>query len=298
MESIKVSVIIPVFNTAIYLFDALKSITDQTLSAIEIIAINDGSTDNSAAILAQYASIEPRLKIITFEHNKGVSMSRNAGIAAACGQYVYFFDSDDLLEKDCLEACYKKSVALNIDFLIFDGVSFQHDAFAHGPALHYNLTKHLNNEIYTGTELLDELNATKSYSCSVCLCFINRAYLSRTRLLFYPGILYEDVLFSLQLYMLAHSVSYIPLPYFRRRMRPNSTMTSQISQKTVNYRFVVCHELIAAKAKFTDSRNRKQINLQVRNMMNFLLKNIVKSKNMQLFVRNIFKIIGFYAKTL
>lgn len=298
MESIKVSVIIPVYNTAEYLYEALSSISKQTLREIEIIAINDGSSDDSASVLENFSLIENRLKIITFEKNKGVSISRNYGIAEAKGEYIYFFDSDDLLAENCLEACYKKSVEMNTDFLIFDGISFVHDGLNKGLGLNYQPTKYLTEEKYAGTALLSTLNAHKTYSCSVCLCFIKREYLHNIKLKFHPGILYEDVLFTIQLYMLANSVTYIKNDFFRRRIRPNSTMTAQVSQKTIDYRFVVCNELIKAKIQFTDSENRKQINIQAINMMNYLIKNLLKSANLKLLAHNALKIIKIYIKTL
>lgn len=298
MEPIKVSVIIPVYNTADYLFEALNSISKQTLREIEIIAINDGSSDNSASVLEDFSLLDNRLKIITFEQNKGVSISRNNGIAEAKGEYIYFFDSDDLLVENCLEACYKKSVEMNTDFLIFDGVSFVHDELNKGLNLNYQPTKHLTEEKYSGTALLSTLNAHKTYTCSVCLCFIKRDYLNNTKLKFHPGILYEDVLFTLQLYMLANSVTYIKNDYFWRRIRPNSTMTTQVSQKTIDYRFVVCNELIKVKRQFTDSENRNQINIQARNMMNYLIKNLLKSANIKLLAHNALQICHIYIKTL
>lgn len=298
MESIKVSVIIPVYNTAEYLFEALSSISNQSLRNIEIIAINDGSSDNSARVLEDFSLLDNRLKTITFKENKGVSISRNVGISEAKGEYIYFFDSDDLLVENCLEECYNKSVETDTDFLIFDGVSFAQDGLNNELGLNYQLTKALTKEKYSGTSLLSTLNAHKTYSCSVCLCFIKKAYLIKSKLEFYPGILYEDVLFTIQLYMLANSVTYIKNDFFRRRIRPNSTMTAKVTQKTINYRFVVCKELIKAKNRFTDSENRKQINIQVRNMMNYLIKNLLKSADIKLLAHNAFNIIKIYTKAL
>lgn len=298
MESIKVSVIIPVYNTAEYLFEALSSISNQSLREIEMIVINDGSSDNSAKVLADFSLLDNRLKTITFKENKGVSVSRNVGFSEAKGEYIYFFDSDDKLVENCLEECYNKSVEMNSDFLIFDGISFVHDGINKGPTLNYQLTKHLTKKSYTGTELLSILNAHKTYSCSVCLCFIKRAYLLKSKLEFYPGILYEDVLFTLQLYMLANSVTYIKNDFFRRRIRPNSTMTAEVTQKTINYRFVVCEELIKAKIRFTDPENRKQINIQTKNMMNYLVKNLIKSSEIKLLSKNIHKIIQIYINAI
>ena len=95
----KISVIIPVYNTSNYLRDAFNSILTQSLHDIEIIAINDGSTDNSLDVLRELQKIDSPIKIFTQE-NLGVSIARNKGIELATGKYIYFFDSDDILSRN------------------------------------------------------------------------------------------------------------------------------------------------------------------------------------------------------
>lgn len=92
----KLSVVVPVYNVSPYLDEALNSVENQTYKDMEIICINDGSTDNSLEILENHAKKDSRIKIINQE-NRGVSAARNAGIDVAGGKYVYFFDSDDIL---------------------------------------------------------------------------------------------------------------------------------------------------------------------------------------------------------
>lgn len=97
-----ISVIIPVYNVGTYLPRCLSSVQKQTFSNIEILCINDGSTDNSVEILKQYAAIDKRIKIFSQE-NKGLSFARNRGIEAAGGKYVFFLDADDYLHPQALE---------------------------------------------------------------------------------------------------------------------------------------------------------------------------------------------------
>lgn len=106
---IKVSVIIPIYNTEKYLKKCLDSVCNQTLKDIEIICINDCSTDNSLKILEEYAKVDNRIKIINFEKNKGVAIARNTGIKASRGEYIAFVDSDDYIELDFLEKLYSNS---------------------------------------------------------------------------------------------------------------------------------------------------------------------------------------------
>ena len=111
----KVSVIIPVYNAEGYLRGCLDSIVSQTLKDIEIICINDCSTDRSLSILKEYAQKDKRIKIIDFEVNKGVGIARNTGIDRACGKYIGFVDSDDFIDSDFYEKLYNKTKETDAD---------------------------------------------------------------------------------------------------------------------------------------------------------------------------------------
>ena len=111
----RVSVIIPVYNTEKFIEKCLDSVCNQTLSDIEIICINDASTDNSLEILKHYASQDNRIQIINFEENKGAAVARNTGIDAATGEYIGFVDSDDFVDLDFYEKLYDKAAVENAD---------------------------------------------------------------------------------------------------------------------------------------------------------------------------------------
>ena len=104
--SIKISVIVPVYNVGKYLSACLQSLVAQTLPEIEIIAVNDGSTDDSLSILQAFAKQHPCLRIIS-QKNQGVAAARKAGIAHACGQAVCFVDSDDAISPNYLEELWR-----------------------------------------------------------------------------------------------------------------------------------------------------------------------------------------------
>ena len=111
----KVSVIIPVYNTEKYLRKCLDSVCNQTLSDIEIICINDCSTDGSLSILREYAQKDNRFKVIDFKENQGAAIARNLGIDEACGEYIAFLDSDDFYNLDFLEKLYSITQKENAD---------------------------------------------------------------------------------------------------------------------------------------------------------------------------------------
>ncbi|MBQ9337122.1 MAG: glycosyltransferase [Lentisphaeria bacterium] len=115
----KVSILIPVYNTAKYLPKCMASVQNQTLKEIEIVAVNDASPDNAAELLAEYAAKDPRVKVVTHEKNGGILAARLSGIAAASGEYLIFLDADDFLDTDTARACYAKAKKTGADMIHF-----------------------------------------------------------------------------------------------------------------------------------------------------------------------------------
>ena len=122
---IKVSIIVPVYNTAQYLRRCLDSIISQTLEDIEIICVNDGSTDNSLDILQLYASKDKRIKIINKE-NEGLVSARKAGVSEAVGEYIGFVDSDDWIEKEMYGTLYCAASRDDADIVSTDYIQDGH----------------------------------------------------------------------------------------------------------------------------------------------------------------------------
>lgn len=116
---LKVSILIPVYNTAEYLPKCLESVMDQTLREIEIVAVNDASPDRAADVLAEYAKRDARIRIVTHEKNGGILAARLSGIAAATGEYVICLDADDTLDLDIARAAYEKAVSTGADMVHF-----------------------------------------------------------------------------------------------------------------------------------------------------------------------------------
>ena len=115
----KVSVIIPIYNTDAYLSEALDSICNQTLKELEIILINDGSTDKSQNIIEEYAVRDSRIQW-HIQPNQGQGVARNHGLQYATGEYIYFMDSDDILDTTALQQCYDACEQKKLDFVFFD----------------------------------------------------------------------------------------------------------------------------------------------------------------------------------
>ncbi len=114
---IKISIIIPVYNVEKYLRRCLDSLINQTLQDIEIICIDDCSTDNSLNILQEYAERDKRIRVITSEQNSGAAVARNRGLEIAQGEYLGFVDSDDAVDKSYYEELYKKAKEKDYDIV-------------------------------------------------------------------------------------------------------------------------------------------------------------------------------------
>lgn len=121
MKEIKVSVIVPIYNAEKYLEECIDSICNQTLKEIEILLVNDESTDGSLVILERYAKEDSRVRIIQNVHEgEGAASARNAGLKEAKGKYLSFLDSDDFFVQEMLEKAYNKAEKCNADIVMYD----------------------------------------------------------------------------------------------------------------------------------------------------------------------------------
>ena len=238
----KVSVIIPVYNTEQYVAKTIESILNQTLYDIEIILINDGSKDNSLSILEQYAGIDKRIRLIN-QDNKGLSVSRNIGIEAANGEYILFMDSDDLLDKNTLEQCYKKSKDNNLEFVFFDADAFSDDDIDLSKMYSYNRSGLFEDSVFNGKQLLKYQINNNLFRSSVCLMFFLRDFITKNKISFIPNILHEDEPFTFKCYYYAQRVGRIDNTFFKRRYRYNSIMTTAFNLKNLNSYFTVIKEI-------------------------------------------------------
>ena len=125
-----ISVVIPVYNTGRYLGRCLDSVVGQTYRDLEILCINDCSSDGSEAILRRYQDSDPRVRVISLTENHGVAFARNLGIDKARGDYIYFMDSDDWLDPDYLEEMYRHAVSTGQDVVVNRNWYYEYDDHA------------------------------------------------------------------------------------------------------------------------------------------------------------------------
>ena len=250
MSHPKVSVIIPVYNTENYLREAIESIMNQTLREIEILIVNDGSTDRSRFVINELAARDKRITVFNQE-NKGLSEARNRAIPHIAGEYVYFMDSDDFLESDCLEKCYKRCKEQQLDFVFFDAENKIEKEVNVSIQSYIRKGQLDESRIYVGQKLLEEQIHKNIFRSSVWLSFVRVDFMRMYFTRFYPGILHEDHLFTIPLYLFANRVGYIARTFFKHRIRSNSIMSKPFSMRNLRGYMVTVSEISACyKAQY------------------------------------------------
>ncbi len=232
MDKVKVSVIMPVYNTAAYLRQALDSICNQTLRELQIIVVDDGSTDPSPEIIREYASSDPRILALR-QVNQGQGAARNHGLQKVKGEFIYFMDSDDLLDTDCLQVCYDLAIKEQLDYVTFDAKALvEHQQQVHG--FDYDRSEAIDAQrVWDSRELLLHTLLNDSYRSSVCLFLMRTSVVQSHAIRFPEGIIHEDNAFVLQWMLSAQKARYLPRFFFHRRVRESSTMTQRFTMRNV-----------------------------------------------------------------
>ncbi|MDR0784852.1 MAG: glycosyltransferase [Treponema sp.] len=218
------SVIIPVYNVEKYLPSCLESVTFQTFEDIEIICVNDGSTDHSLSILEEYAAVDERFVIVNQE-NHGLAAARNAGAAAARGQYIIYVDSDDWIRETTAEILNKTIMKReNPDIVVFGTTPFPNEPRASD--WHYRV-------LTTPDEYLPSIDAetllAKPYlKIYIWRCCFKREFLTRNNISFDEKCKYgEDALFTFEAMPKASGVAVISDKLYQyRHFRQDSLMYS------------------------------------------------------------------------
>ena len=215
---IKVSVIVPVFNTEKYLEKCLNSLINQTLQDIEIICVNDGSTDKSADIIKKFANKDTRFKLINQE-NKKQGAARNTGMKIAKGEYIGFVDSDDWVDLEYYEKLYNAAKKYNADMALATNIRTGHGKDK----------KRLNiTEEKFVTTLQDKIDVCQQWKNE---CPTNKIYrhsiLKNNNIKWPEGVYCEDKLFTIKAVYYANSIVTVPdINYYYYR-NPNSTVNSK-----------------------------------------------------------------------
>ena len=233
---ISLSVIIPVYNTARWVGECLESILAQEAFDLEVICVDDGSTDNSLEILREYEKKDSRIIIITQE-NQGVSVARNAGIDAAHGRYIWFVDSDDTINPEMIRPVYRAVTDYNFPQVIcFSSYAKYGDEDYRGPR---NASKYLKKPIsrlmglHTGPDTLRILREEKGDWYYVWANLFRKDFLTYFQLRYLKNLYRnQDQEFMLRVYRDADSVLCIPEGVINHRIREGSNMDLLKSKAT------------------------------------------------------------------
>lgn len=237
-----VSVIVPVYNVDMFIEECLDSIVKQTYQELQIIVVDDGSTDESNQKVRLYLS-DSRVQFIE-QANAGLSGARNTGLEAASGKYVLFVDSDDYLALTAVEELVDLMRKNQTELIRFNGRAFLDGIDEPIEQNKYDFSHRLQEGArYTDNRF--EMNR-RTFAAPVYLYMVKREVIEQNNLSFYEGILHEDELFTTQIFLTSHSMVYANAFYYNRRYRKNSIMTDQSPERlkqTVNSYVIIFKEL-------------------------------------------------------
>ena len=238
MNSPKVSILVPIYNTDKYLNQALRSLIGQTLKDIEIICINDGSTDSSLIILKQYAAHDKRIKIIT-KKNTGYGDSMNQGLKTAKGEYIGILEPDDFAEPDMFETLYNLAHKLNTDMAKGNYYFHQHKQD--------KISQIIKPE--EADKLIDPLRDQHIFHQppDIWAAIYRREFLAKHNIQFLPtpGAAYQDTGFNFKVLASTHRVSYTTKPVMHYRTdNINSSVKSTAKIFAVSTEFASIEEFL------------------------------------------------------
>lgn len=217
-----ISVIVPVYNVEEYLEECLESIRKQTYQNIEVILVNDGSTDGSKEICERYCQQDPRFRLINKE-NQGISIARNRGVKESNGEYIMFVDSDDVVKENIVEVLLSYMKA-DVDLV------------------ECNLTQN-KEELQKNKPIRVVFEGNSPESIIKCIAFKEVKFCAFTKLYrreivekvpFLEGIIYEDVYTGINYLKYIRKMVAVDLKGYYYRVRPNSIMTTSFSEKNLD----------------------------------------------------------------
>ena len=218
-----ISVIIPAYNSAKFIRKCLNSAISQTFKDIEIICIDDCSEDNTAEILQEYANRDARIKIITNQTKQYAGISRNIGVEAAVGEYIFYLDSDDYLQENALETVYKasqKNPGIDVIITQLNFINYYTGLQLKIPPIPNSYTNRIMN-IQTDPDCIKFMNY------AVIAILIRRKMLIDNSILFKNYKSLEDVEYAHNLYIYAKNIIFLPDKVYNYRYNRRGSVASK-----------------------------------------------------------------------
>ncbi|GLZ12235.1 hypothetical protein Acsp04_24700 [Actinomadura sp. NBRC 104425] len=216
-----ISLVVPIYNVAPYLDACLRSLAAQTYRDLEVVVVDDGSTDDGGRIAAKFAAVDSRFRLLT-QDNKGLGAARNAGLAAARGEFLGFVDGDDMLPPYALEYLLASLTESGSDFAAGNVRRFDADGVRQSP-MHRRAFRHTVQRTHVTRHeelLVDRLVTNKLW---------RRSFWDAQGLEFPEGVLHEDILIAVSAHYLAGAVDVLEGPVYLWRIRPGEDRS--ITQK-------------------------------------------------------------------
>ena len=258
----KISIIVPIYNVENYLDECLQSLINQTYNNLEIILVNDGSTDRSLEICKNYVSEYTNIYLYSKE-NGGLSDARNYGLDRATGKYVCFVDSDDYVSLDMVEYLYENLikydaplVCCNINMVYDDHIELKHSTYKE--AIIFNSEEAIRDTLYNIS--IDYASWNKLYKIE----------LFEDKLRFPKGKIYEDMFIMHEIIHKAKKIVYLPESKYYYRQRSNSITKSKFSEK--NFDLLQAYAVIL---KFVD-QNYPNLSNDVKNKIVLQKLNLIR----------------------
>lgn len=270
-----VSLIIPIFNNELYLEESLSAACAQEGPSLEIIIIDDGSTDGSLSLIRAQAERDPRIVVIE-QANQGVSAARNAGLDRASGKWVAFLDGDDWIAPGSLAAWHQQAEQGNLDCLLCNGFSFRTEPQMHldskPPAI---LSRQPWDSTLAGPDWLVQGVQQREWPHYVWLQFCRRSVIEEAQMRFRRDMIHEDIPWTVQLALAVRRMGFSQPPRYGYRSNPSSLTQSRDAGK-VHHRITSYLRVAALLKDFAMTQPRavrKALQKQVvREMGHFLGK--------------------------
>jgi len=254
---VKLSYVLPCYNVEHYIAQCLQSIYNQDIpeSEYEVICVDDCSSDSTRRIVLEWQSRHPNLVLLCHTENKKQGGARNTGLRTACGEYVWFIDSDDYIKDHCAGKLLEILEQNDLDFIAFESDTVDKDANLIGTS-----RQNFTSEICSGMKFFDiDIDDRWEIVFHVWKRIIKRRFLEQNGLSFYEHFHNEDIAFGIHSFLLAQKVKYLPESIVCYRQHQNSDMAlrgvTQQGANAASYFKLTC-ELANMLPGLTDNRQK------------------------------------------
>lgn len=230
IKEFKVSVVIPVYNAEPYLEECLQSLCHQTLKEIEIICVDDGSTDGSLDFLRGYQKKDSRIQVLQQkEESAGAALARNMGLRHAKGEYLYFLDADDYVHLELLEKTYTRAKKTQADIVRFDAICFDHESRAEITGGYVTEPEFLKMGEVFAPEETENFSIVSSGSVPWRQLYL-RSFVEEHHLHFQAVAISDDDFFAFTSMTLAKRVSILPEKLVYHRLNNEGSQTANLDR--------------------------------------------------------------------